>query len=119
MLYKQAVNWAWSMAEPNVTIVSASIPVLRGFSRNLRTKKTSASASGPYVRTGDSSNLYDNAGRRSRTDGFCDYDGSDRSILGPDSGNDNRTKDAVVRQQMTKGESHASAEGIEMSPMRQ
>lgn len=44
------------MAEPNVTIISASIPILRGFVRNIRKGTTSGShPAGAYIRTDDNS----------------------------------------------------------------
>lgn len=43
--YNQAVYWIWSQAEPNVTIVSASIPVLRGFVRKVRGRPSKSSSS--------------------------------------------------------------------------
>ncbi|TEA19607.1 hypothetical protein C8034_v009300 [Colletotrichum sidae] len=52
-MYNQAVYWAWSMAEPNVTVISASIPVLRGFVRNVRKRTESSPGAGAYVKTGD------------------------------------------------------------------
>ncbi|TDZ34401.1 hypothetical protein C8035_v009375 [Colletotrichum spinosum] len=52
-MYNQAVYWVWSMAEPNVTVISASIPVLRGFVRNVRKRTESSPGAGAYVKTGD------------------------------------------------------------------
>ncbi|RSL44531.1 hypothetical protein CEP54_014636 [Fusarium duplospermum] len=43
------------MAEPNVTIVSASTPVLRGFIRNVRTRSNSTPRAGTYLKTGENS----------------------------------------------------------------
>ncbi|RMJ13135.1 hypothetical protein BHE90_004923 [Fusarium euwallaceae] len=83
-LNTQAVYWIWSMAEPNVTIVSASIPVLRGFIRNVRTRTDSTPRAGTYLKTGDNStgrfyNRTITAGRAHPED----QDGaSDSSILG-------------------------------------
>ncbi|KAL6352357.1 hypothetical protein LRP88_14339 [Fusarium phalaenopsidis] len=54
-LNTQAVYWIWSMAEPNVTIVSASIPVLRGFIRNVRTRTDSTPRADMYLKTGENS----------------------------------------------------------------
>ncbi|KZL81186.1 integral membrane protein, partial [Colletotrichum incanum] len=51
-LYNQAVYWIWSMAEPNITIISASIPVLRGFVRNVRKGTESSPGAGAYMKTG-------------------------------------------------------------------
>lgn len=59
-LYNQAVYWIWSMAEPNVTIISASIPVLRGFVRNVRKRTESSPGAGAYLKTGDNSGRFYN-----------------------------------------------------------
>lgn len=72
------------MAEPNVTIVSASIPVLRGFIRNVRTRTDSTPRAGIYLKTGDNStgrfyNRTITAGRTHPEDQDC---ASDSSILG-------------------------------------
>ncbi|GJC86163.1 hypothetical protein ColLi_09001 [Colletotrichum liriopes] len=59
-LYNQAVYWIWSMAEPNVAIISASIPVLRGFVRNVRKGTESSPGVDVYRKTGDTSgSLYE------------------------------------------------------------
>ncbi|EEU36763.1 uncharacterized protein NECHADRAFT_88948 [Fusarium vanettenii 77-13-4] len=83
-LNTQAVYWIWSIAEPKVTIVSASIPVLRGFIRNVRTRTDSTPRASTYLKTGDNStgrfyNRTVTAGRAHPED----QDGaSDSSILG-------------------------------------
>ncbi|KAK1727041.1 uncharacterized protein BDZ83DRAFT_772326 [Colletotrichum acutatum] len=59
-LYNQAVYWVWSMAEPNVTIISASIPVLRGFVRQVRKRTESSPGAGAYIKTGDTSGRFYN-----------------------------------------------------------
>ncbi|TID01702.1 hypothetical protein CH35J_004721 [Colletotrichum higginsianum] len=59
-LYNQAIYWIWSMAEPNVTIISASIPVLRGFVRSVRKRSESSPGAGAYVKTGDTSGRFYN-----------------------------------------------------------
>ncbi|TQN65309.1 Satratoxin biosynthesis SC1 cluster protein 4, partial [Colletotrichum shisoi] len=59
-LYNQAIYWIWSMAEPNVTIISASIPVLRGFVRSVRKRSESSPGAGAYVKTGDTSGRFCN-----------------------------------------------------------
>ncbi|KAG7071387.1 Integral membrane protein [Colletotrichum scovillei] len=59
-LYNQAVYWIWSMAEPNVTIISASIPVLRGFVRQVRKRTESSPGAGAYIKTGDTSGRFYN-----------------------------------------------------------
>ncbi|TDZ24365.1 hypothetical protein Cob_v003449 [Colletotrichum orbiculare MAFF 240422] len=61
-MYNQAVYWVWSMAEPNVTVISASIPVLRGFVRNVRKRTESSPGAGAYVKTGDHSSKFYNKG---------------------------------------------------------
>ncbi|KAH8177158.1 hypothetical protein LIA77_02240 [Sarocladium implicatum] len=81
ILYNQAMNWVWAQAEPNVTVVSASIPVLRGFTRAVRSNNASEPVAGPYTRTEKSSNAYGGSGRRARTNEADDFDGSDASIL--------------------------------------
>lgn len=73
-----------------MTIISASIPVLRGFTRAVRSKNASEPVSGPYIRTGNSSNTYGRSGRRTRTNEVDDFDGSDASILGPTEGHDGK-----------------------------
>ncbi|KAF4981519.1 hypothetical protein FZEAL_2704 [Fusarium zealandicum] len=83
-LYNQAVYWIWSMAEPNVTIVSASIPVLRGFVRNARNRTGSSPGTGGYIKTGNSSRKFPNHTHTTaiRAERTVDPDGaSDRSIL--------------------------------------
>ncbi|KAF5025654.1 hypothetical protein F66182_2260 [Fusarium sp. NRRL 66182] len=85
--YIQATYWVWSMAEPNVTIISASIPVLRGFVRQARTR--TGSTPGAYMKTGNSTGKF---GSRSHTTAVradpaeIDTD-SDKSILGGQTGN--------------------------------
>ncbi|KAL2757271.1 hypothetical protein ACRALDRAFT_1067902 [Sodiomyces alcalophilus JCM 7366] len=83
-LYNQAVYWIWSQAEPNVTIVSASIPVLRGFVRTVRNRTGSSPGTGGYLKTGTSNSRFYN--RSAVTAGRSvakDIDGaSDSSILG-------------------------------------
>lgn len=72
------------MAEPNVTIISASIPVLRGFVRNVRKGTTSGShPAGAYIRTGDNSHKIYGARstNRTRSDGHNADGESDTSIL--------------------------------------
>lgn len=72
------------MAEPNVTIISASIPVLRGFVRNVRRGTSSGShPAGAYIRTGDNSHKIYGARSTNRTRSDTrNVDGeSDRSIL--------------------------------------
>ncbi|KAG7125067.1 hypothetical protein HYQ45_013406 [Verticillium longisporum] len=82
--YNQAVYWIWSMAEPNVTIISASIPVLRGFVRSARVRTESNNNGGGYVKTGDSSNKFYNSVTvtAGRAEAKGDDGDSDRSILG-------------------------------------
>ncbi|KAM9876381.1 hypothetical protein VDGL01_09511 [Verticillium dahliae] len=79
-----AVYWIWSMAEPNVTIISASIPVLRGFVRSARVRTGSNNNGGGYVKTGDSSNKFYNSVTvtAGRAEAKGDDGDSDRSILG-------------------------------------
>ncbi|KAM0328130.1 hypothetical protein ACHAQA_005535 [Verticillium albo-atrum] len=83
-LYNQAVYWVWSMAEPNVTIISASIPVLRGFVRNARIRTQSNPTGGGYIKTGESNSKFYNAGTVTAVRSeIKDHDAdSDRSILG-------------------------------------
>ncbi|KAF4466640.1 Integral membrane [Fusarium albosuccineum] len=85
-MYTQAVYWIWSMAEPNVTIISASIPVLRGFVRNVRNRSGSSPGTGAYMKTGNSSSRFNNRSHVHTTEvraDAADQDGaSDRSILG-------------------------------------
>ncbi|KAM5347258.1 hypothetical protein ACJ41O_010263 [Fusarium nematophilum] len=83
-LYTQAVYWIWSMAEPNVTIVSASIPVLRGFIRNVRTRTDSTPRAGAYLKTGDNSTgrFYNRTVTAVRAEPKCQDGASDSSILG-------------------------------------
>ncbi|KAM0277138.1 hypothetical protein ACHAQH_006032 [Verticillium albo-atrum] len=98
-LYNQAVYWIWSMAEPNVTIISASIPVLRGFVRNARVRTESNQNGGGYMKTGgSSSNKFYNSvtvtAARAEQKG-ADGDGdSDRSILGR--GPQERSNDGIT-----------------------
>ncbi|KAK1658345.1 hypothetical protein BDP55DRAFT_565433 [Colletotrichum godetiae] len=82
-LYNQAVYWVWSMAEPNVTIISASIPVLRGFVRQVRKRTESSSGAGAYIKTGDASGRFYNQSTVTATRGEPrDRDASsDSSIL--------------------------------------
>ncbi|KAL0932299.1 uncharacterized protein CTRU02_213252 [Colletotrichum truncatum] len=84
-LYNQTVYWIWSMAEPNVTIISASIPVLRGFVRNVRKKTGSSPGAGAYLKTGDhSSRFYNRSVVTATRNEPKDQDAaSDSSILGP------------------------------------
>lgn len=76
------------MAEPNVTIISASIPVLRGFVRNVRNRSNpSYPGAGAYVKTGGSSSKFYNRSTvtAQRAEPKEDLDGgSDSSILGRD-----------------------------------
>ncbi|KAF6824058.1 hypothetical protein CPLU01_11054 [Colletotrichum plurivorum] len=83
-LYNQAVYWIWSMAEPNVTIISASIPVLRGFVRNVRKRTESSPGAGAYIKTGEnSSRFYNRSVATAVRTAPKDQDvGSDSSILG-------------------------------------
>ncbi|KZL71530.1 integral membrane protein [Colletotrichum tofieldiae] len=57
-LYNQAVYWIWSMAEPNVAIISASIPVLRGFVRDVRKGTESSPGGDVYRKTGGTSGSF-------------------------------------------------------------
>lgn len=96
-LYNQAVYWIWSMAEPNVTIVSASIPVLRGFVRNVRNRSSEPSYpnGAGYSRTGDSNGKFYNRSTvtaQRKDDDDIDV-GSDSSILGRDSNINNAQRD--------------------------
>ncbi|TDZ61815.1 hypothetical protein CTRI78_v004060 [Colletotrichum trifolii] len=80
-VYNQAVYWVWSMA--NVTVISASIPVLRGFVRNVRKRTESSPGAGVYVKTGDhSSKFYNRSTITAAKSRSKDEDGgSDGSIL--------------------------------------
>ncbi|KAM9874304.1 hypothetical protein VD0004_g8215 [Verticillium dahliae] len=50
--WKLALFWIWAEAEPNATIVAASIPVLRDLVRNVRSGRgPSAYSSGQYIRS--------------------------------------------------------------------
>ncbi|KAL2880349.1 hypothetical protein SGCOL_004402 [Colletotrichum sp. CLE4] len=82
-LYNQAVYWVWSMAEPNVTIISASIPVLRGFVSQVRKRTESSPGAGAYIKTGDASGRFYNQSTVTATRGEPrDHDASsDSSIL--------------------------------------
>ncbi|OLN83296.1 hypothetical protein CCHL11_03165 [Colletotrichum chlorophyti] len=81
--YNQSVYWIWSMAEPNVTIISASIPVLRGFVRNVRKRTESSPSGGAYVQTGDVSGRFYNRSTVTavKKDGKDQDAASDSSIL--------------------------------------
>ncbi|GKT52824.1 integral membrane protein [Colletotrichum tofieldiae] len=50
--------WIWSMAETNVAIISASIPVLRGFVRNVRKGTESSPGVDVYRKTGGTSGSF-------------------------------------------------------------
>jgi hypothetical protein len=101
-----------------VTIISASIPVLRGFTRAVRSKNASEPVSGPYIRTGNSSNAYGRSGRRTRTDEVDDFDGSDASILGPTEGRDGKNSGQAVKDKVIPGPGDADEPGIELESMR-
>ncbi|KAF5021263.1 hypothetical protein F66182_6661 [Fusarium sp. NRRL 66182] len=87
--YIQCVYWVWAMSEPNVTIISASIPVLRGFMRNPRTRSGSkGQKAGTYLKTGDNSTnrFYNRSVVTSARPDLKDHDNaSDSSILGESS----------------------------------
>lgn len=105
------------MAEPNVTIISASIPVLRGFTRGMRTKDSSAAAaSGPYVRTGNSSAAYGHSGRGPRHEELDDLDGSDTSILGQST--NTKVDSTVALQNGVMVTTDVNVESVEMERMR-
>lgn len=72
------------MAEPNVTIISASIPVLRGFVRNVRKRTESSPGAGAYIKTGDNSSRFYNRSVATavRTTPKDQDVGSDSIILG-------------------------------------
>ncbi|KAM0561946.1 hypothetical protein ACHAPJ_002387 [Fusarium lateritium] len=84
--YIQCVYWVWAMAEPNVTIISASIPVLRGFMRSPRTRSGSkGQKAGTYLKTGDNSasRFYNRSVvTTTRPDPKDNDNASDSSILG-------------------------------------
>ncbi|KAF4915222.1 hypothetical protein CGCVW01_v010390 [Colletotrichum viniferum] len=87
LFWKLCIFHVWVEAEPNVTIIAASIPVLRVLFRNIRSQReTGYPSSGAYIRS-DNLSKFQNQGMsagRSRTvedhDKRDDGD-SDRSIL--------------------------------------
>ncbi|KAF9875396.1 hypothetical protein CkaCkLH20_07216 [Colletotrichum karsti] len=83
-MYNQAVYWIWSMAEPNVTIISASIPVLRGFVRSARKRTESSPGAGAYIKTGEQSSRFYNRSvvTATRAEPRDQDSASDKSILG-------------------------------------
>ncbi|KAH8736118.1 hypothetical protein BGZ61DRAFT_341490 [Ilyonectria robusta] len=83
--HNQAVFWIWSMAEPNVTIISACLPVLRSLVRNVRMRTDSTPRAGGYLKTGDNSaeRFYTRTTTTAVRAAPKDQDGaSDSSILG-------------------------------------
>ncbi|KAJ4266069.1 hypothetical protein NW762_004043 [Fusarium torreyae] len=127
-MYIQATYWIWSMAEPNVTIISASIPVLRGFVRHTRSRSGSSPGTGAYIKTGNSSNKF---GTRSHTAAAranpVDLDtDSDKSILSGQTGNSGAimwTTEVTIeyepRSDATQEMKQPSGtEGFEMTPYR-
>ncbi|KAH8660130.1 hypothetical protein BX600DRAFT_467283 [Xylariales sp. PMI_506] len=84
--YNQCCYWIWTMAEPNVTIISASIPVLRSFVRTARKRGTGSSpGAGAYIKTGDGSSRFHTITTHNdakRANGNPPDNDSDTSILG-------------------------------------
>ncbi|KAI3528921.1 hypothetical protein CABS01_09046 [Colletotrichum abscissum] len=59
--WKVCIFWVWAMAEPNATIIAASIPVLRVLFRNTLSSRPSEYPSGAYIRS-DNLSKFQNRG---------------------------------------------------------
>ncbi|KAM0329274.1 hypothetical protein ACHAQA_004579 [Verticillium albo-atrum] len=103
--WKLAVFWIWAEAEPNATIIAASIPVLRVLIRNVRSGRgPSAYPSGQYIKSDTLSKFQapSNTVNTVNDDAFEFGKGdasSDRSILprGPETtGGITRTREVTV-----------------------
>ncbi|KAF9877419.1 hypothetical protein CkaCkLH20_05119 [Colletotrichum karsti] len=88
LFWKICIMHVWAMAEPNVTIIAACIPVLRVLVRHIRsTREAEYPSSGAYIRSDNLSKFQNQSmpGGRSRTVNHHDPAGndtdSDRSML--------------------------------------
>ncbi|KAK7453106.1 hypothetical protein Landi51_04101 [Colletotrichum acutatum] len=84
--WKVCIFWVWAMAEPNATIIAASIPVLRVLFRNALSSRPSEYPSGAYIRS-DNLSKFQNRGisatcSLSNTDRDKRDNDSDQEILG-------------------------------------
>ncbi|KAL9948401.1 hypothetical protein D7B24_007165 [Verticillium nonalfalfae] len=126
--WKLAVFWIWAEAEPNATIIAASIPVLRVLVRNVRSGRgPSAYPSGQYIKSDTLSKFQapSNAVNTVDDDGFALSKGdasSDRSILPREleqKAGITRTREVTVEYDSSSRQSsrvvEESEEGIELS----
>lgn len=87
VFWKLCIFHVWVEAEPNVTIIAASIPVLRVLFRNIRSQQeTGYPSSGAYIRSDNLSKFQNQGMSVGRSGNVEDHDNrgdgdSDRSML--------------------------------------